>query len=141
MGCAYYTGEIIGMPIPKGRPRMSTRGGFARTYTPKRTRDEEDRIRTALLAWTKEKAVEFDGDTPVRVTVAFGMPIPKSRERTTGEGDQHLIRPDLDNFLKCFLDAANGVLFMDDSQVWSVEAKKVYSTVPKIAFTVEYLYL
>ena len=39
-------------------------------------------------------------------------------------------KPDLDNFLKLFLDAMNKVVYMDDSQIVEIFATKVYSKYP-----------
>ena len=33
----------------KGRPKFSTRGGFVKAYTPAKTREFEDRIKTAAI--------------------------------------------------------------------------------------------
>jgi len=35
---------IGGAPVPKGRPRFSSRGGFAKAYTPKSTSDYEKQV-------------------------------------------------------------------------------------------------
>ncbi len=40
-------------------------------------------------------------------------------------------KPDLDNYIKFYLDCANGVLFADDSQVYALTARKFYSDNPR----------
>jgi Holliday junction resolvase RusA-like endonuclease len=38
-------------------------------------------------------------------------------------------KPDIDNVAKCFLDAMNGIVYKDDSQVVSLHVTKEYGTV------------
>lgn len=37
------------------------------------------------------------------------------------------IKPDIDNLLKFVMDAGNGVLWKDDSQIYKVDMEKIYS--------------
>lgn len=43
----------------------------------------------------------------------------------------HTKRPDLDNLIKFVKDCLNGVVYQDDSQVFSIQAEKRYSEDPK----------
>ncbi len=52
-------------------------------------------------------------EKPVRFTAHFGMRLPKKPK----DKAYPIVRPDLDNLLKPFLDACNGILWKDDSQV------------------------
>lgn len=79
-----------------------------------------------------------DKSAPVTVGVTFHMPIPKSKRKKVAIGDPHTIRPDLDNLLKLTTDASNGLLFVDDSQIHSISASKVYGDVPMTVLTIEY---
>lgn len=45
------------------------------------------------------------------------------REMPTG-------RPDLDNVIKCALDACNGIVWADDAAVIEIRARKVYASAP-----------
>jgi Holliday junction resolvase RusA-like endonuclease len=38
-------------------------------------------------------------------------------------------KPDIDNIAKTYLDAMNGVIFVDDTQVIDLHVKKLYSVV------------
>lgn len=82
--------------------------------------------------------------------ITFFMPMPKngkvsitnddkSRSKMeVNEFDAHMKKPDLDNLLKGFWDALNGVLFVDDNQIFEVgKVKKVYSESPGIQFSIE----
>jgi Holliday junction resolvase RusA-like endonuclease len=42
------------------------------------------------------------------------------------------VKPDLDNVMKAVLDALNGVVYADDSQVINLVATKRYSTDPRV---------
>lgn len=54
------------------------------------------------------------------------MPMPKSwsaKKREEMNGKPHKVRPDIDNMVKAIMDAA----FKEDSHVWEVHARKVWS--------------
>ncbi len=118
--------RIDGDAVAKGRPRF-TRGG--QSYTPKKSAHWE--------AFAKLKAVEaMAGEPPmvgpVRLDLHVWLAVPRSwsRRRTTRalEGTiRPTSRPDLDNFEKAVLDAFNGVVFRDDSQVVEVHKWKAYA--------------
>lgn len=46
-------------------------------------------------------------------------------------------KPDLDNVLKTYGDALNGIVWLDDSQIVSVTLSKVYSDTPHVLLQVE----
>ena len=51
----------------------------------------------------------------------------------------HHQKPDVDNLVKAFLDAAqDGGMLVDDSVVYSITAKKYWGPSPKIKCTIEY---
>jgi Holliday junction resolvase RusA-like endonuclease len=88
---------VPGPPVPKGRPRM-TRAGHA--YTPARTVAYEKLVRVCATG-------AMGGRDPIegRVDVAIDLFMPDRR------------RADIDNLAKGILDAGNGVLWRDDSQI------------------------
>lgn len=103
-------------PVAKGRPRMTKTG---HTYTPEKTRVYEEelkwRIKEAMGVWPM-----FLGG-PLKLGVTFYVRKPKS-----GVNKYPCVKPDLDNFLKGLLDAANGIIWADDAQIVSLTAKKRY---------------
>lgn len=105
-------------PVPKGRPRLTTRGGFARAYTPGKTREFEEELR--------DRAVDLWGEKPLAgplsVFITFFIPT-KNRKLW---GTPHGKRPDIDNFIKC-IDAFNGVIWEDDGQIAQIAASKWYA--------------
>ena len=124
-----------GVPTPKGRPRFSSRGGFVRTYTPAETENAEKKIREKSATGMKNAGNFEPTKLPVKICVNFFLPIPKSFSKKKTEDCLNGMvmptsKPDLDNFLKLFLDAMNKVVYMDDSQIVEIFATKVYSKYP-----------
>jgi Holliday junction resolvase RusA-like endonuclease len=121
-------------PVAKGRPRFSTQGGFARAYTPKKTRDYEAQVKAIAqqacgTSRPTANAIGFE-------FVAF-VPIPKSWSKAKQDKARAGLiyptsRPDLDNYEKAVTDALNGVAFADDSQICDVVKSKRYSDEPRI---------
>ena len=42
----------------------------------------------------------------------------------------------LDNFLKAAIDAINGVIVVDDAQITTISARKIYGVSPKTVLTI-----
>ena len=117
---------LDGKPVAKSRPRFTKRG-FA--YTPPTTVEYEKALKA-------EAESEMNGrppmECPVRVRLEYWFPIPKSYSKKKREeliGQPHTKKPDLDNLVKT-LDALNGVVFKDDSQIVDIRAQKMYGEVP-----------
>lgn len=117
---------VVGAPVPKGRPKFSTRNGFITAYTPAKTRNAEKDIEDAFKAeFPNHKPL----DGPIRVRLHFWMPIPSSlsqKKKQAIKGTFHSKKPDLDNLVKLVTDALNGVAWKDDNQIVKVEACKTY---------------
>jgi len=119
---------MAGQPVGKGRPRF-TRAG--RIYTPAKTKEYEEKLRSAARAAMKE----LDRDPtemPCRVVILAQFEIPKSwpkykkQAALTGEGNYRPGKPDIDNIAKAALDAMNGIVFKDDALVYKIEVEKRY---------------
>ena len=124
------------IPTGKGRPRLTTQGGFAHTYTPPKTRQAEDEIRTHLNRLWHGKPLEGQ----ISMDVTFFMSIAKSTSRKRANamiGKPHSSKPDLDNLLKLLCDALNGIVFKDDSQIWNLTSEKQYHSYPRIEVSIE----
>ena len=94
---------IQGSPMPKERPRVNTRTGHV--YTPKKTAQWEKTIRQQLVS-----PPNFQGH--VEVYLHFHLE------------EKRFKKIDLDNLVKAALDACNGFLYKDDSQVIRIDAIK-----------------
>ena len=127
--------RIDGPPTAKGRPRFTRLG---RAYTPGKTREAEGYIRHQIV----EQAGMLRLEGALRVTVACFMAVPgswskvKQAQALTG-AVPHIGRPDLDNLAKAVLDAANGYLWCDDSQIVALNLSKAYAERPGVRLTVE----
>lgn len=119
----HYSLTFFTEPTPKGRPRCG-KGG--RVFTPQKTRDAEALIANAIREFIMENEITpFSKEEPLRVNLRLMCKRPKSK----GKGDiiPKTTKPDLDNYIKLVLDAANDTgLWDDDSQVVEILAQKVY---------------
>ena len=108
-----YSIVVTGLkPIPKQRPRF----GNGRAFTPATTRAYED-----TLGWRFRQAAKVPLLGPIRVGIAF----------------ETSSRADVDNLAKAVLDAGNGILYGDDSQVVSLIISKVKSANEVIRVDIE----
>lgn len=129
---------LAGTPVAKGRPRFSRKSG--RTYTPAKTETAERVLRAQLLSSAEElQSLPFYGALGVRAE--FVLPVPQSwskKERAAALDGTRLptSRPDVDNFAKLVLDAANGVLWPDDSAVVELSVSKRYGAEPGVRLVV-----
>lgn len=130
---AFLSIVIPGVPVPKGRPRLSTFGGHARAYTPGKTRRYEDLIRLEGGRAMEERPLLVG---PLAVEVRAFVPIPKSLNKTKTAAAmagtlRPITRPDVDNYSK-MIDGLNGIAWDDDSQVVSLLSTKHYSDRPRL---------
>jgi len=121
--------QVEGDPKGKGRPRFSRVGNFTKVYTDKQTLTYEAMIATfAKQAMGGSEPLK----TPVSVFLHVRLPIPQSypkkrREACLNGSEMPCKKPDIDNIAKTHLDAMNGVIFVDDTQVIELHVKKLYA--------------
>lgn len=125
--------EVDGNPRGKQRPRVVTRGGFARAYTPKETVDYENSIRRSYKYMTGNRL--FNSAIEADIIAEFAIPksarkrdIPKMLKNEI----PYLSKPDCDNIGKVVLDGLNNIAYSDDSHVINLNAKKKYGKKPMI---------
>ena len=122
---------VYGQPQGKARPRFVRRGNHVSTYTPEKTKTYEDEIRyMARAAMGASQPLE----TPVTVAIYIRMEIPKSfskqKRKDALEGViKPTKKPDCDNVSKCYLDAMNEIVYLDDKQVVNLHVTKVWSDI------------
>jgi Holliday junction resolvase RusA-like endonuclease len=125
------TFTVEGDPHGKGRPRFRSTGKFVQTYTDSKTKSYEEKVRDAAKqAMGSAEPLE----TPVSVFCYIRLPVPKSYSKTRREAclngsERPSKKPDTDNVFKSVSDAMNGIVYKDDCQIVSINAKKVYSAV------------
>lgn len=123
--------QVEGNPKGKGRPRFSRVGNFTKVYTDKQTLTYEAMIATfAKQAMGATEPLK----TPVSVFLYVRLPVPQSypkkrREACLSGLERPCKKPDIDNIAKTYLDAMNGIIFVDDTQVIDLHVKKLYSVV------------
>ena len=98
-------------PVPKKRARITRFGN----YTPRETEIFE---RTIKMFCIKNKIIKIDG--PIEIGITFYFKRPKKPKYTYPKIG------DVDNYAKSVLDALNGVLYDDDSQVIVLTCRKMY---------------
>jgi Holliday junction resolvase RusA-like endonuclease len=117
---------------------MSTRGGFARAYTPEQTVNAE--------AWVRQCCIDqlgspcLDGALSVKIGISVGIPTSWSKKKTAAAlaGDiSPTGKPDVDNCVKLLCDALNSVLWRDDAQIVEMTVRKAYANAPLTVMTVE----
>ena len=102
------TFQIDADPIPLARPRFS-RG---RAYLPQRSRNYREVLQAAVKSQLTESFRPFVGD--LHCHLKFYRKFNPSSRRFG----------DIDNHVKAILDATQGLLFNDDSQVVAITAEK-----------------
>ncbi|MDN6291592.1 MAG: RusA family crossover junction endodeoxyribonuclease [Tetragenococcus halophilus] len=122
---------IPGEVIAKGRPKFTSRGGYARAYTPKKTKDYEALVKYYALQLKQTPLTEA-----IEVTISVHRVPPKSwskkKQREALEGTiLPTVKSDIDNYCKSIIDGLNGILFEDDKQICKLIATKDYSETDK----------
>lgn len=130
--------EVKGEVVGKGRPRFTTQGGYVRTYEPKKTKDYESLI---AREYTK-KYRNFVSDKALRVGVYIYVKPAESisnKKKTSFLNNEFMPtkKPDVDNVIKCVLDALNNVAYHDDTQVVEQAVKKRFGEEEKIVVFIE----
>ena len=127
------------VPIGKGRPRITMRGGYPRMYADPKTKAFEEEI-----AWAAKAAGAQPLELPCTVDVQAFFPIPcgwskKKQKDAWEENMRHTSRPDADNLCKIALDGLNGIAWKDDKQVYKIQVEKFYGSPPRLIITIQYV--
>tara|TARA_R100001143_G_C3332795_1_gene120309 strand:- start:238 stop:747 length:510 start_codon:yes stop_codon:yes gene_type:complete len=130
---------LPGVPVPKGRPRMTRRG---HVFTPQKTVSYERSIALAAQAAKSKLAGGQLFDSAVMVTIHCHFGMPKSWSRKRKEAmlyEPHIQLPDLDNLVKSVLDGLNQTygIWDDDKQVAAVTATKHWSEESSVLVRIE----
>lgn len=126
---------IKGVPIPqqRHRHRLLTTGNVM-TYDP--LAREKAIIKHTMQAIVKKDHPNFVPFKIPDVEFRFYMPIPrylKKAEREYAKKDllRHIVKPDVDNLVKLYLDCLVNIVFEDDRSVKITGAQKIYSLEPR----------
>lgn len=128
---------VPGKAQAKERPRLGRYG----TYTPSKTKNYENWIRTLFIQnYPLMKPLE----SPLKVSIVLNVDIPTSiSKKKQEEMRKGLIlptkKPDVDNVAKSILDALNKIAYRDDKQIISLEIKKQYADITNAEIEIEEL--
>ncbi len=136
---------IEGQPVGKGRPKFARQGQFVKAYTPEKTADYEELVRTIYRLKAKDehfRTVYFQKDIPLRIHIRAYYKIPKNTAKALRadmlDGKiRPLVKPDFDNVEKIICDALNGIAYQDDKQIVENYMQKFYSDKPRVEVTLE----
>lgn len=119
---------VPGKPQAQGRHRTRVMQAGGRSFA----RMHDDPKSVSHKATIQQHAMEaMSGRAPTMLPVAaqirFIWAMPKSRwlKRDQRPGEAKLSKPDADNLAKAVLDACNGVVYVDDSQVFKLSVVKL----------------
>ena len=114
--------------LPYSRPRKRKGGGF---YNP---RDKYKKQLREMFIEDLEQYSEFPVEGELSIYFEFGLNPPKTVKNSKlkmflAKMDilHPTTRPDIDNYVKPILDALNGVLYIDDGQIYELKCKKVFT--------------
>lgn len=123
---------IEGAPVP-----WMAHAGFGRRSFNPRFREKDYAVHYIKLQYGKDP---FTG--PVSVGYDFQMSISKSvskkkHSQMVNNILEHTTRPDCTNLIKFIEDCLKGIVFVDDSQVTEIIARKRYSEHPRTVITIK----
>ncbi|MCD2257405.1 RusA family crossover junction endodeoxyribonuclease [Lactobacillus sp. CC-MHH1034] len=126
-------------PIEQARPRAVRTNKGVRLYDPKKV----SRFKEAIAYEARLLRVE-PFDSPIKVTIEFYRPNQKGISQKKLDQRENkiilpIVKPDLDNYIKSFLDGLNGILWVDDNLICELHAAKYYSKYPRIKIRIEEL--
>jgi Holliday junction resolvase RusA-like endonuclease len=131
---------IPGIPVARARARAFSIGNKVRHYDSQKKEFERivEHMKFLIVNEDFEKILNSHS---YELEIVFYMPIPtctpkKMMYQMSFESVPHVKKPDLDNLVKMYLDCANGILIHDDRKIYSIKAKKVYSTFPRTEMTI-----
>lgn len=113
-----YVMTIPGKPTPLARPRFSN----DRVYNSQRIA----MTNMGILLKNQFKRDPLDGPLTMALTFFFKVPASHHKRKDDMIGTPLSHKPDLSNLIKFVEDAANGILYVDDSCIVQLDATKIY---------------
>lgn len=137
--------HVPGAVVGKGRARIGKVGPHARMFTPEKTVNYENLVKTqAYIAFCDRLYAGASGgllEGALQANLLIGVAIPasfskKKRAQALAGEIYPTTKPDLDNCIKSVFDAMNGVVYADDKQIVTTVTKKRYREAPGLWVTV-----
>ena len=119
-------------PQPKLRPRLNKCTGFV--HTPQKTINAAQELQAYAIrqlpkGWKPSPH-------PAVVMLSFYFERPKSA--SVKKRPKHTVKPDIDNLIKMVMDSLNKIVWVDDTQVYSISAQKHYGSKEGIMMIVDF---
>lgn len=121
-------------PVEQARPRATRMGKGIRLYDPKKVNVFKKQLGLLAKQQMLDRGLEpFDG--PLEVCMEFYRTVQasvskKERARRLSGVHRPTVKPDLSNYIKALEDGLNGILWVDDNLIVSLQAEKFYSERP-----------
>lgn len=140
--------KILGVPQPKQSARFRVQKfgnkSFVKSYQNKEVMDNERNFAFDAKSQLPEDFQLLTG--PLKLKALFVFPplkgFSKAKLNTLASGGVIYkdTKPDLqDNLMKGCIDALEGVMFQNDSQICELSSRKIYGTVPRVELIFEEL--
>jgi Holliday junction resolvase RusA-like endonuclease len=127
--------ELIleGKPIAKKRPRFARIGKGIKTYDIQR--EDKSKLRMNIRHQLFDKRLFEKFTKPLKLEMVFeSSPADswseKKKQAVYEKYDPR--KPDIDNYVKMYLDVMNNLVYKDDNQVVELWCKKIFSDKPKV---------
>lgn len=114
-------------PEPQRRARIVRNKGFTRGIKTEAQESYEVHLGKLMHVKWRKKPLE----NPLSIKLVFFMPIPasyskKKKALALKNETPYTKTPDLSNLIKNVEDVGNGILWLDDKQIYSITAEKRY---------------
>ena len=120
-----------------GKPIPWMRAGRQKNRYYDRQLDKKVYVRTIVQSQMK---IKEPISKALKLIIEFHMSVPTSWKKTRRLAvpkTPHKRIPDLDNMVKFICDALNGILWVDDAQIYEIHCKKFYRETAQTLFRVE----
>lgn len=127
--------HVDGIPVPQG-----SKTAFRNKYSGKlMVVDSAHNLGPWRAEVTRIAKAEWPFDVvhekPIAIGLIFYLPRPKAHYGTGKNADrlkpgaptEHALKPDVDKLARAILDSLTGVVYFDDSQVYDLRCRKLYS--------------
>lgn len=123
----FVPGEVVG----KGRPKFTTRRGYAEAFTPAKTTNYENLVKLSFQQAYGGFRFPDNAELEMEIVAIFPIPVSYSNVKKAKMAAGEIApakKPDCDNIVKSICDALNLVAYKDDSQITDLQIVKRYES-------------
>ena len=111
-------------PTAQARARHTKQG---RTYKCAKQKANERTLEALLVPHRPDTPIQGPVSVEIRAFIKIAVSKSKKFKEAAQRGEEWPTKkPDIDNMLKKYLDCMNDIVYLDDSQIFSLEAYKYY---------------